>query len=89
MSKVGNKTNQQLEDETDELKHKTVSTDLKKALMQGRMAKKLNQKELAQKIGTDAKTIQEYESGKAIPNNALIAKMEKELGCKLPRAPKK
>eukprot|EP00960_Hanusia_phi_P036063 752117-Hanusia_phi.AAC.1 len=30
----------------------------------------------------------DYESGKAIPNNQLIAKMEKVLGCKLPRASK-
>jgi putative transcription factor len=32
--------------------------------------------------------INEYESGKAIPNNAIIAKIEKALGCKLPRAKK-
>ena len=33
-------------------------------------------------------TIQEYEAGKAIPNNALIAKIERCLGCKLPRVAK-
>ena len=33
--------------------------------------------------------INEYESGKAIPNNAIIAKIERALGAKLPRAPKK
>jgi len=33
--------------------------------------------------------INEYEAGKAIPNNAVIAKIERALGCKLPRAPKK
>ena len=49
----------------------------------------MSQKDLAQKLMTDVKTVQEYESGKAIPNNALIAKMERELGAKLPRAPKK
>lgn len=37
----------------------------------------------------DAKTINEYESGKAIPNNGVIAKIERALGVKLPRAPKK
>ena len=57
--------------------------------MQARNAKGMSQKELAQKLMTDVKTVQEYESGKAIPNNALIAKMERELGAKLPRAPKK
>jgi len=89
MSKVAGKTNQQLEDETEELKHQTVSADLKKAIMQARNAKGMSQKDLAQKLMTDVKTVQEYESGKAIPNNALIAKMERELGAKLPRAPKK
>jgi ribosome-binding protein aMBF1 (putative translation factor) len=119
MSKVAGKTNQQLEDETEELKRKprlaleavlplrpvrnaeltsaecppatdqTVSSDLKKAIMQARNAKGMSQKDLAQKLMTDVKTVQEYESGKAIPNNALIAKMERELGAKLPRAPKK
>jgi|TARA_B100000524_G_C23548315_1_gene333839 putative transcription factor len=33
--------------------------------------------------------INEYECGKAIPNNAIIAKIERALGAKLPRAPKK
>ena len=33
--------------------------------------------------------INEYECGKAIPNNAIIAKIEWALGAKLPRAPKK
>ena len=46
------------------------------------------EKELAAALQIDAKTINEYESGKAIPNNQLIAKMERTLGAKLPRAPK-
>jgi len=33
--------------------------------------------------------IAEYENGKAIPKNAEIAKIERALNCKLPRAPKK
>ena len=33
--------------------------------------------------------INEDEWGKAIPNNAIIAKIERALGAKLPRAPKK
>jgi putative transcription factor len=33
--------------------------------------------------------VNEYEAGKAVPNNALIAKMERVLGVKLPRPPKK
>jgi len=89
MSKVAGKTMAQLEDESEELKHASVPVELKKALMQARNAKGLSQKAMALQLGCDAKTVQEYENGKAIPNNALIAKMEKLLGAKLPRAPKR
>jgi len=66
-----------------------MPVDLKKALILARNAKKMTQKELALQLGCDAKTVKEYESGKAIPNNGLVAKMERALGSKLPRAPKK
>jgi len=78
-----------LEADTENYKHETVSTDLKRALSTARTAKGMTQKQLAQALVMDAKTVQEYEQGKAIPNNAVIAKMEKALGVKLPRAPKK
>lgn len=78
-----------LEDETELLKHQTVGAELKRAIMQARQAKSLTQKGLALQLGVDQKTVQEYEAGKAIPNNALIAKMERTMGVKLPRAPKK
>jgi len=79
----------QLEDETDELKHQSVAPELKRAIIQARNAKRMTQKDLALQLGCDAKTVQEYESGRAIPNNALIAKMERAMGAKLPRAPRK
>lgn len=37
----------------------------------------------------DKKIIMEYENGKAIPNGQVIAKIERALGAKLPRPPKK
>ena len=77
-----------LENETEELKHQSVAPELKRALMQARAAKRMTQKDLALQLGCDAKTVQEYESGKAMPNNLLIAKMERALGAKLPRARK-
>ena len=45
--------------------------------------------QLATQLNMQPQVINEYESGKAVPNNAVIAKIEKALGCKLPRAPKK
>lgn len=58
---------------------------LSNALSSFVQAKGLSQKDFAAKLMIPAKTIQEYESGKAIPQNGLIAKMERALGCKLPR----
>mmetsp|Transcript_16678 Transcript_16678/g.38231 ORF Transcript_16678/g.38231 Transcript_16678/m.38231 type:complete len:89 (+) Transcript_16678:335-601(+) len=42
----------------------------------------------AQQLNMQPQVINEYESGKAIPNNAIIAKIERALGAKLPRAKK-
>merc|ERR1719271_1685403 len=78
----------QLENETDELKHQTVSKDLRIAISQARNAKGLTQKQLATQLNMQPQVINEYESGKAIPNNQIIAKIERALGAKLPRAKK-
>lgn len=40
-------------------------------------------------INEKPQVINEYESGKAIPNNQIIMKIERALGCKLPRGKKK
>ena len=66
-----------------------VDVELRKAIQQARQAKKLTQKELAQLVGVQQSEITNYENGKGIPNNQFIAKLEKSLGCKLPRIKKK
>lgn len=53
--------------------------------MQARMAKKMTQKDLATAINEKPQVVAEYESGKAIPNPQIIAKLERSLGTKLPR----
>ncbi|PWZ27847.1 Multiprotein-bridging factor 1b [Zea mays] len=60
-----------------------VPSDLKKNLMQARLDKKLTQAQLAQMINEKPQVIQEYESGKAIPNQQIIGKLERALGTKL------
>merc|ERR1711998_493222 len=77
-----------LENETEELKHQTVSKDLRLAITQARNAKGLTQKQLANSLNMQPSVINEYESGKAIPNNQIISKIERALGAKLPRAKK-
>jgi putative transcription factor len=49
----------------------------------------MSQKELAKKLNVDIGIIISYENGKAVPNNAFIAKIENILNTKLPRASKK
>lgn len=60
-----------------------VPTELKKSIMQARLDKKLTQAQLAQMINEKPQVIQEYESGKAIPNQQIITKLERALGVKL------
>lgn len=78
-----------LEEDTDEFKHDTVNKSLSKAITQARLAKKLNQKQLGQMINEKPQVIQQYESGKAIPNQQIIGKLERALGCKLRERKKK
>ena len=77
-----------LEDSTDEFKHKTVDESLSKAITAARLARKLTQKDLATAINERPQIIQEYESGKAIPNSQILLKLDKALGTHLPRGKK-
>ncbi|EPS59923.1 multiprotein bridging factor 1a [Genlisea aurea] len=72
-----------LDEDTENLSHEKVPSELKKAIMQARMDKKLTQAQVAQIINEKPQIIQEYESGKAIPNQQIISKLEKALGAKL------
>lgn len=76
-------------EESDDFKHDKVDLSLSKSIMQARTAKKMTQKDLATLINEKPQVIAEYESGKAIPNAQIISKIERGLGCKLPRPAKK
>lgn len=80
---------QRLEDETEELRHGGVPTDLRRALAQARAAKGLTREQLAQALSVPASLVRDYETGAvAVPQNALVARMEAALGAKLPRVGK-
>ena len=51
-----------------------------KDLYSGRQAKELSQKEFAAKIQEKPQIVTEYEQGKALPNQQILAKMERALG---------
>eukprot|EP01084_Bolivina_argentea_P280395 479522_1 len=74
-----------LEEETDELRHNRVDRSLSQAIQQARLAKKMSQKQLATLMAEKPQVVSEYESGKAIPSPAILSKMEKVLGTRLPR----
>ncbi len=65
-----------------------VNYELKKAIMQARVSKKMSQKDLATRMNVPVGTIAGYENGKIVPNNGFIVKMERIFGCKLPRISK-
>ena len=72
-----------LDEETEELHHERVSLSLGKTIQQARQAKEWSQKDLATKVNEKVEVIREYENGKAVPNQVILAKMERNLGVKL------
>ena len=72
-----------IENEEDAYVHKTVDRSLAVNLRRARAKRELTQAQLAHAMNEKAAVIQSYESGNAIPNGSLIAKMEKALGLRL------
>ncbi|KAI7866788.1 multi protein bridging factor 1-domain-containing protein [Mucor mucedo] len=60
-----------------------VDVSVGKAIQKGRQDKKMLQKDLAVAINEKPQVVNEYESGKAIPNQNVLGKMERALGIKL------
>lgn len=80
---LASKNTAKLDRETEELHHEHVTLDTAKLIQQARQAKGWTQKDLATKINEKQQVVNEYESGKAIPNNAVMSKLERNLGVKL------
>ncbi|CAD7686530.1 unnamed protein product [Nyctereutes procyonoides] len=60
-----------------------VTLELGKVIQQGWQSKGLTQKDLATKINKKPQVIADYESGRAIPNNQVLGKIERAIGLKL------
>ncbi|KAG7318465.1 hypothetical protein KOW79_018220 [Hemibagrus wyckioides] len=80
---VVTKNTAKLDRETEELHHDRVPLEVGKVIQQGRQNKGLTQKDLATKINEKPQVIADYESGKAIPNNQVMGKIERAIGLKL------
>uniref|UniRef100_A0A0C9QMD7 TSA: Wollemia nobilis Ref_Wollemi_Transcript_22472_631 transcribed RNA sequence n=1 Tax=Wollemia nobilis TaxID=56998 RepID=A0A0C9QMD7_9CONI len=72
-----------LDEETEPAALQKVSGEVRQAIQKARLELKMSQAELAKRINERPQVIQEYESGKAVPNQAILAKMEKALNVKL------
>lgn len=72
-----------LDNETEVFHVNHVSMDVSKLIGQQRQKLGITQKDLATKICEKPQVINEYESGKAIPNQQILAKLERILGIKL------
>uniref|UniRef100_A0A8C2CQB1 Endothelial differentiation related factor 1 n=1 Tax=Cyprinus carpio TaxID=7962 RepID=A0A8C2CQB1_CYPCA len=77
------KNTAKLDRETEELHHQRVPLEVGKVIQKGRQDKGLTQKDLATKINEKPQIIAEYESGKAIPNNQVMGKIERAIGKQL------
>lgn len=66
------------EDETIKIKH--VPHEIAQKIQQGRIDKKMTRKDLAQRLNVKESVIAEYETGKAIPNGQLLARIRTVLG---------
>ncbi|KAL2555065.1 Multiprotein-bridging factor 1c [Forsythia ovata] len=60
-----------------------VPIEVRQAIQKARISKKMSQAELAKLINERPQLVQEYENGKAVPSQAVLAKMERVLGMKL------
>lgn len=81
--------NRMLDEAEDPDRLATVGVDFGRTLLHARNAKSLTQKQLAAQLNVKPSIIAEYEQGKAQPNGKLISRMDRILGCKLPRPAKR
>ncbi|KAH7314457.1 hypothetical protein KP509_21G003800 [Ceratopteris richardii] len=72
-----------LDSETEPGSLDRVSSEVRQAIQKARLAKGLTQIQLAKAISERPQVVQEYESGKAVPSQQILAKMEKVLDVKL------
>ena len=75
--------NRKLEQEDENFKHEKIDLSVRQAIMKGRNAKNMKQKDLANLLSVRADIVINYENGKAIPNQRMLQKMERILGIKL------
>ena len=74
-----------LSDENGIIPISEISHEFRLALQRARMSVNITQASLAKQINEKQSLVNDYETGRAIPNIQIIVKMEKVLNCHLPR----
>ena len=69
--------------DNEEIQIKKVSLELRIIIQRARQNLKMSQAQLAQQINQKQNVINEYENGKAVPNNQILSKLERVLKTKL------
>ncbi|XP_043707890.1 multiprotein-bridging factor 1c-like [Telopea speciosissima] len=72
-----------LDEETEPATLNRIAANVRQAIQKARLAKKMSQADLAKQINEKLQLVQEYENGKAVPNQAVLVKMERVLEVKL------
>ncbi|KAG0023565.1 multiprotein-bridging factor 1 [Podila clonocystis] len=62
---------------------KTVTADVGKIMAKARIEKKITQKELSAVVHEKPAVINDYEAGRAVPNQQVLGKIERALGIRL------
>jgi putative transcription factor len=75
--------NRKLDENNDAAKHKTITKEQARLIIDARTVKKWKQKDLAREINEPCKVINDYECCKAIPDSKIITKLQKKLNIKL------
>ena len=70
-------------EESEDFHIEKVELSLQRKIQQARQTKGWTQKDLAQRINEKAQVVNDYENGRAIPNNQVVQKMERALGARL------
>ncbi|KAK9462709.1 multi protein bridging factor 1-domain-containing protein [Lipomyces oligophaga] len=60
-----------------------IDMSVGKAISKARLEKTMSQKDLAVKVNEKTNVINDYEMGRAVPNQQLLGKLERALGVKL------
>ena len=79
-SKPPGKSTQIKDLESDEPKIRYVDRDFSNLIVQGRLAKKLNRKQLAQGMMISESIVADWETGKAIYSGPMVDKFKRYLG---------